>query len=126
MNDNDTVEKRSRSWIQRLFSNSLIFAVMITLLSIFAVYLSAVDPTVRKLAAGGVFGAAIGIAYILESCAGISPYVLRILCAAVGALAAGVMCLLLLVSTTSVVVGVIVGGLLGATSKYWIAHINLP
>ena len=126
MNENDSGGGKPSRRIKWLLSRPWVFAVLMTLLGVLSVYVSTTAPSPRKLAAGAIFGAAVGIAYMLEVHSTTSTFASRFLCAVVGAIAGGVICLLLSISVAGVLFGVVTGGVLGATSRTWIGHLNLP
>lgn len=112
--------------LQQIFAYPWILAGLLTIFGVLSVYIGVDTPSSRKLGAGGVFGAAIGVAYIVEVRCFVAEIIRRLICAFIGALAGGVICLLMELSTGHALIGVAVGMVLGVTSNRWIDHINLP
>ena len=125
-NENEAPSRHVGKIIKKIFANPWTLAALLTLLGVIAVYIGAKSPSARKLAAGGVFGGAIGLAYAVEVRCRVSEWANRFICAVIGAIAGGVICLLLLLSMWGVMIGVMVGFILGGASRDWIGHVNLP
>lgn len=80
----------------------------------------------NRLAIGMVFGTFVGVLFSVEAHFSLRADVKFIINGGLGVLAGGVVAILLKLGGAYILVAALAGFALGVTSKYWMAHVNLP
>ncbi|WP_230753501.1 hypothetical protein [Ralstonia solanacearum] len=80
----------------------------------------------NRLAIGTVFGTFVGVLFSVEAHFSLRADVKFIINGGLGVLAGGIVSILLQFGGAYILVAALAGFALGVTSKYWMAHVNLP
>ncbi|MET3109546.1 multisubunit Na+/H+ antiporter MnhE subunit [Oxalobacteraceae bacterium GrIS 1.18] len=123
-----SIRPNLKEFIKRFFANPFAVWVLGTFLGVVGGILALENGTysLNRISVGGIFGFAVGAAYVVEVKCKVPILISRLICSLIGLAAGFAICLILSFSMTGILIGAIVGFILGAISREWIDQINFP